>query len=220
MNGLVARVRIQQILVLGGQARELSGGKLENSKSKSNIRMSDVIPRKAELHSHGAHIKGGTGSIGVIFNFIPKSIEIATCGSVPDDSVERIGDPVAGHSDIALQHHERTDRTDHQIVLYHVFGLYAVLYENVVALHTVAHVFLHQKIVCPVNRQDASVGIVDSNTANKAVGDLAGHMEMSAIPADYLRLPAVSELCVAERGIEAGRCLAVEHQMRTVAGFI
>ena len=156
--------------------------------------MCDVVSGETELHSHWANIKGGAGSIGVIFDLIPKAVEITTCRSVPDYSVEGIGDPVACDSDIALEHNERTDGTDHQIVLYHVFGLYSVLYENVVALDTIAHVFLHQKIVCPVDCQNSSIRIVHRNTANKTIRDLTCHMEMGAISPHYLRLAAISEL--------------------------
>ena len=56
--------------------------------------------------------------------------------------VERIGDPVAGHSDIALQHGEGGDGADHKIVLDYVVGLYTILDEDVVALDSVPYVFL------------------------------------------------------------------------------
>jgi hypothetical protein len=105
--------------------------------------MCDVVSGKAQLHTGGADVHSGTGSIRIGFDFIPKSIEIASGCSISHESIERIGDPVAGNSDITLQHSKGCNGTDHEIILDDIIGLYTILDENVVALYSVTYVFLH-----------------------------------------------------------------------------
>lgn len=96
----------------------------------------------------------------MIFDFVPKPVEISSCGVVPDNCVVGVGDPIAGDSYITLEHGERSDRTYHEVVLDYVVRLYPILNKNVVTFHPEAHVLLYCQVMGSVDGQHTSVGVV------------------------------------------------------------
>lgn len=113
--------------------------------------MCNIVSRGTELHADWANVWSGTWTVRVWLDLIPKSIEISTSSPISNNSIKRISHPVASHSDITLQHCERSDRTDHQIILDDVVGLYPILNKNVVALDSISYILLHQQVICCVD---------------------------------------------------------------------
>ena len=116
----------------------------EDSEAESFVRMGDVVVGLAERETCGADVCGGGGSVGILLDLVPETVEIGTCGSVVSHSVEGVGDPVGGNRDIGLQHVEGFKGGDHEIVLDHIVLLDTVFKENVVSSHRVPDVVLYK----------------------------------------------------------------------------
>ena len=102
-------------------------------------------------------------------------------------------------------------------MLNEVVGLYAVLNEEVVALHPVADVLLDCEVVHPVESDHPGHRIVDCVASDERTRDVAVHVEVDAVPADDSGLAAVEELTVGDMRNKAVFSAACEHEVRAVA---
>lgn len=175
--------------------------------------MSNVISWKPKLHSLRTDVRSRAGPIGMLFNFVPKSVEISSCSSVSYDSVERVGYPIASSCNIALKHRKRVNWTDHQVVLDNIPRLNTVLNKYIVTLNSVSDILFNQQIMGSMDGQDSRKRVMDWYSSYEALWYLSCHVEMSAVTSNNLWLSAICELGIAERCIKPVFNFTSHHQM-------
>lgn len=55
---------------------------LENTKTEADVRVGNVVVTLAQRIADGADVLSGRWPVGVLLDFVPDAVEIATCGVV------------------------------------------------------------------------------------------------------------------------------------------
>ena len=55
---------------------------MENTKTEADVRVGNVVVTLAQRIADGADVLSGRWPVGVLLDFVPDAVEIATCGVV------------------------------------------------------------------------------------------------------------------------------------------
>ena len=128
--------------------------------------MGSVVVDVSKRIADGTHVHSGRRTVGIRFDLVPESVEVASCSSVAVDVVGRVGDPERSSRSVSLKHAGGLNRTDGQVVPDRVVSLYTILNKEVVALDSETNVMLDCQVVNPVDGGHSGKRVVDGVAPN------------------------------------------------------